>query len=138
MAESEDHMTYVTLIKEYAKKILPECEHMHMLTDSPYEKETPPHVLNNFRPDFYYCHNDQLIIGEAKTDDDYNRQHSLDQYLSYLLECQKFKGLSTLILSGSWRISASYANLVRNIQKQHELDVHVVIINEMGPYKNFR
>ncbi|MBR2396981.1 MAG: hypothetical protein IKB00_10315 [Bacteroidaceae bacterium] len=138
MAESAEHMKYVSLIKEYAKSLLPSQEHIHMIADTPFERETPPHVENNYRPDFYYCHNFQLIIGEAKTDDDFNRQHSLDQYLSYLQECQRFLGDSTLILSGSWRISASFANLIRNLQRQNDIKVHVVIINELGLYREYQ
>lgn len=138
MAESAEHMAYVTGIQEYVKTILPECEHLHVFVDSPYEKETPPHVINNFRPDVYYCHNDFLIIGEAKTDDDFNRPHSIEQYLSYLNECHSFRGTSLLILSGSWRISPSFANLMRNMQNRNSLRVRVVILNEMGVYKDMK
>ena len=135
MAESAAHMEYVRIIQGHVRSMLPECENIHVLVDSPYVKETPPHIINNFRPDLYYCHNDHLIIGEAKTDDDFNRPHSIEQYLSYLRECHSFLGDSLLILSGSWRISASFANLMRNMQAQNNLHVQVMILNEMGVYK---
>lgn len=138
MAESAVHMAYVKSIQGYVQSLLPECEYIHVLVDSPYEQETPPHVINNFRPDLYYCHNDCLIIGEAKTDDDFNRPHSLEQYISYLTECQSFRGNSLLILSGSWRISPSFANLMRNMQFQNNMHVRVVILNEMGVYKDMK
>ncbi len=138
MAESAVHMGYVTRIQGYVRSLLPEQEYVHILVDSPYENDTPPHVINNFRPDLYYCHNDYLIIGEAKTDDDFNRPHSLEQYLSYLNECKSFRGTSLLILSGSWRISPSFANLMRNMQIQNSLHVRVVILNEMGVYKDMK
>ena len=138
MAESASHMEYVTTIRRQVRSMLPECEYLHVFVDSPYEKETPPHVINNFRPDLYYCHNDHLIIGEAKTDDDFNRPHSIEQYLSYLQECHSFQGDSLLILSGSWRISASFANLMRNMQAQNNLHVRVMILNEMGVYKDMK
>ena len=37
-----------------------------------------------FVPDLYYKYNGLLIIGEAKTDSDFEREHSLQQYISYL------------------------------------------------------
>lgn len=138
MAESAAHMEYVKIIQGYVRSMLPECEYLHVFVDSPYEKETPPHVINNFRPDLYYCHNDHLILGEAKTDDDFDRPHSIEQYLSYLHECHSFQGDSLLILSGSWRISASFANLLRNMQAQNYLHARVVILNEMGVYKDMK
>lgn len=132
MAESAIHMGYVSLIKEYVESILPEIEHFHILVDSPTSMEKPPHVINNYVPDLYYNHGEQLIIGEAKTDEDFDRPHSLDQYLSYLQECSRFPGDSVLILSGSWRISASISNLLRIMKKKADISVKVIVLNELG------
>lgn len=136
MAESAVHMGYVSLIKEYVEKVLPEIEHFHILVDSPTSMEKPPHVFNNYVPDLYYNHREQLIIGEAKTDDDFDRPHSLDQYLSYLQECSRFSGDSVLIVSGSWRISAALSNLLRNMKKKASLSVKVIILNELGLFNS--
>ena len=138
MAESYEHMAYVNSLQEYVKMLLPESEYLYVRVDSPYEIETPPQIINNFRPDVYYCHNDFLIIGEAKTDDDFCRSHSLEQYRSYLTECNNYNGKSLLVLSGSWRISPAFANLIRNLQMQNGIHCRVVIINELGVYKDIK
>ena len=43
-----------------------------------------------FIPDLYYKYNGLLIIGEAKTDKDFEREHSLQQYISYLKYLKKY------------------------------------------------
>ena len=132
MAESAAHMGYVTMIHSFLKMRLPQEEHVHILVDSPYSAENPPHVVNNFRPDVFYKHSGLFIIGEAKTDDDFCRPHSVDQYRSYLQECEPQKEHALIILSGSWRITASFCNLIRNIKKEGNYNTKVIILNEMG------
>ena len=133
MAESSKHIEYVELIYNFLRKdMLPESEHIYVSVDSPFKEDCPPHVCNNFRPDVYYCHGDKLIIGEAKTDDDYCRPHSIKQYCSYFEECAPYGADSIIVLSGSWRISASFANLIRNLKREHNFSTKVFVINEMG------
>lgn len=133
MAESAAHMGYVTMISNFLREsVLPQEDHIHILVDSPYSSENPPYVINNFRPDIYFDHSGRLIIGEAKTDDDFNRPHSLEQYRSYFLECEPRHEHALIVLSGSWRISAAYCNLIRNIKRQGDFHTRVIILNEMG------
>ena len=109
MAESVEHILTVTMICDYVKGLLPKNEHPFVLADSPDEVAATPNVSGNYRPDVYYQNNGFLIIGEAKTDPDFDRPHSISQYMSYFEECDKYWGTSMLIVGGSWRISASFA-----------------------------
>lgn len=138
MAESAVHMGYVTMLGEFVQNRLSDCEHIHILMDKPDSTETPPHVVNGYRPDLYYRHNDTVIIGEAKTDEDFDRPHSIEQYKSYLQECANCPGEATLILAGSWRISPAYANLLRLLKRQLSSSVTVMVINEMGLFREIR
>jgi len=135
MAESAAHIEYVYKLGTYVKDMLSSNEHVHILMDTPSSTDFPPHVVNNFRPDLYYNHNNRLIIGEAKTDDDFDRPHSIAQYKSYMEECKIFNGGAMIIFSCSWKVAPAFANLVRNIRRSGSYDVKVSIINELGLFR---
>jgi hypothetical protein len=135
MAESSAHMVYVSMLGEFVKNRLPEQEHIHILIDSPSSNDYPPQVINNFRPDLYYLHDNTLVIGEAKTDADFDRPHSIEQYKSYLKECKSFSGTAYVVFAGSCRISAGFANLIRHIRRDESLTTRAIIINELGVFR---
>ena len=41
-------------------------------------------MQEGYVPDLYYKYNDLIIIGEAKTENDLERVHSIDQFESYI------------------------------------------------------
>ena len=135
MAESAVHMEYVKQLWDYVKGMLTSDEHVHILVDTPSSSYLPPAVVNNYRPDLYYNHDLYLIIGEAKTDEDFDRPHSVSQYKAYFDECQSFMGMSIVVFSCSWRVSSSFANLVRNIRRLGSYRTKVYIINELGLFR---
>lgn len=135
MSESNIHIKYVCMLEKQVKNMINKDNYVHILIDSPYSKNYPPLIMNNFRPDLYYNYDNILIIGEAKTDDDFNRSHSIQQYISYFQECLTFRGKAVIILSGSWKISSAWANLMRNIRRNGKFISRVVIINELGVYR---
>lgn len=135
MAESAAHIEFVSNLGDYVKGMLSLNEHVHVLIDTPSSIDFPPHVINNYRPDLYYNHDDTLIIGEAKTDEDFDRPHSIAQYRSYMKECEMFSGRAIIILSCSWRVSPAFANLIRNIRRSGSYNTQVRIINELGLYR---
>ena len=73
-----------------------------------------------------------MIIGEAKTIKDFDTSHSKEQYITYLKECQSFKGEALLVLCSSWTVSLSYKTLIKFIKGQNAFDTKVVIISENG------
>lgn len=135
MAESAEHINYVIMISNYVKELLPVNEHPFIMTDSPNEVAGTPPVAGNYRPDVYYQNNGLLIIGEAKTDPDFDRQHSINQYKSYFEECDYFAGMAMLVVGGSWRISAALANMLRNIKRQYGYRAKAIVINNLGQYR---
>lgn len=135
MAESAAHIGYVEQLDAYVKGLLSGNEHVHILIDTPNSTEYPPHVVNNFRPDLYYNHDGKLIIGEAKTDDDFNRPHSIAQYKSYMEECRLFDGDSLIVFSCSWMVAPALANLIRNIRRAEGNKTKIKIVNELGLYR---
>ena len=128
-------MSYVDRLGTYVKGMLSTNEHVHILIDTPSSTEFPPSVINNYRPDLYYNHDGKLIIGEAKTDDDFNRPHSVAQYESYMEECRMCPCDAMIVFSCSWAVAPAFANLIRNIRRVGNYNTKVVIINELGLFR---
>ena len=129
--ESEAHIRLVNRIMEYAKRIIPETEQLLLQSDSA-GNNSEIRVLGNFVPDVYFCNNDMLIIGEAKTLDDFERKHSRAQFEAYLSECLLFEGNSCLIIAVPWQLMITAKNYFKRVKDQKKLDIQIIIINEMG------
>jgi len=124
-------MDYVNLVEQYVQNKIPFKQRGFILVDSPSSICKPP-LIGNYRPDLYFLHNNSLIIGEAKTIQDYDRKHSIDQYITFLNNCQSFHGDSLLVLCSSWTISLSYKSLIKYIKRINGFNTKVVIISENG------
>ena len=92
-------------------------------------KEVPP-IINGFRPDLYYEFNSILIIGEAKTRNDYSTKHSLNQYKEYLKYCENFCGNSYLILCCPWECSADVKIIISKISRDNK--TNIIILDEIS------
>lgn len=124
-------MEYVNLLEQYVLRIIPSGQEGFIYVDKPESAYKPP-LMGNYRPDLYFCHDNKLIIGEAKTIKDYDTSHSKDQYITYLKKCHSFKGDALLVLCSSWIISLSYKTLIKFIKRQNGFDTKVIIISENG------
>lgn len=124
-------MDYVNLAEQYVLQIIPSEQGGFVYVDKPESTFKPP-LIGSYRPDLYFCHDNKLIIGEAKTIKDFDTSHSKDQYITYLKECQSFKGEALLVLCSSWTIAFSYKTLLKFIKRKYAFDTKVVIISENG------
>ena len=131
MSESRNHVELVAVAVEYIKTIVAPDLHAIIQYDSA-DSSRPIKVIGNFIPDVYYWHADHLIIGEAKTINDFDRPHSRDQYDAYIKECKNFFGRSTLVVSVPWQMVATAKNYFRRMKKRHATDTQIIIINELG------
>ena len=132
MPESSKHMMFVDKLLEEAKKIIPQEYHVLIYTDKPESIQKPPRTKDGFVPDLFYSHNDLQIIGEAKTAEDVEREHSLSQYQSYFEEAIKFKGKSILIFASPWFTKSTLKNIVRSLNKQFNVKIESHFLCEVG------
>ena len=91
-----------------------------------------------FVPDLYYKFNDVLIIGEAKTDEDFDRDHSKMQYGSYYKYLNKFlsQGYKCMfIIAVPWETSIAACSLVKKLSSNNS--ICSIVINELGVYKEY-
>ena len=133
MPESSTHMSFVNFIYEYMKQIIPCNNSSLILIDSQVCSDSPIPVINGFRPDLIYRIDNQLIIGDAKTDDDVERRHSIDQYYSYLKEAEAFDGDSIVVFCVSWKMFSTLKNNLRVIKRQNSFTkATIIVLNNKG------
>lgn len=131
MSESIEHINLVNIAFNYIKGIVPDNLNTFIECDNAVSKK-PSKVIGNYIPDVYYCFNELLIIGEAKTYQDYDRPHSHAQYKSYVEECSHFNGKSVIVICVPWQHINSAKNHFRVLKKKLNCNAEVVIINEIG------
>ena len=131
MSESRSHVELVTAAVRYIKTIVNPELHAIIQYDSA-DSVRPTKVIGNYIPDIYFWHANQLIIGEAKTINDFDRQHSQNQSIAYIKECKRFWGYSLLVVSVPWQMVATAKNYFRRLKKEYDADVHIIVINELG------
>lgn len=131
MSESRKHVELVAVAVKYIETIVAPEFHAIIQYDSA-DSSRPTKVIDNFIPDIYYWHANHLIIGEAKTINDFDRPHSHAQYNAYIKECDNFFGHSTLVISIPWQLVATAKNYFRCLKKEYATNVPIIIINELG------
>lgn len=131
MAESQAHMDLVKIAYEYIESIVPEGMKGLIQCDTPITSR-PTKVVGGYIPDIYFWNGDLLIIGEAKTLNDFDNKHSKMQIEAYFIECSKFFGKGTLVLSVPWQLVFSVKNYVRSLRRKYNSNFDIVVINELG------
>ena len=129
--ESQEHIDLVEVIIKYIKSIIPNNSENMIIKDSS-GNIGDIRVVGNYAPDAYYRYNDFLIIGEAKTEKDFSRLHSILQYKAYVEECELFEGRSVLVIAIPWELTITAKNYFARLKRQNNLSLEIVIINELG------
>ena len=111
MGESAKHMELVEMVRREALAIVPPQYAPLIQVDSPDSEEKAR--VGNYSPDVYYSYDNQLVIGEAKTLEDFSRKHSQDQFEAYLAASNAFPGKSVLIVAVPWMLFATAKNYFR-------------------------
>lgn len=131
MSESLIHHNYVVKIYDKVKKMIPTGDECFITADL-FECRKPSLVYGNFIPDVMFCHNKLLIIGEAKTLDDYKKEHSYQQYETYMKECSQFSGDSYFIICIPWPLFISAQNHFKLLKKKYSEKTKVIVLADNG------
>lgn len=137
--ESNKHHSLVKKMYDYVVEGL-DVEKRLVETDIFEVNGAVPRMSEGFVPDLYYNYNNQIIIGEAKTEQDMEREHSLQQYNSYSNFLHKYSLLGydcIFIISVPWQASVSASRIIRKIFNYPNCNIELVIFNEMGVYKKY-
>lgn len=129
--ESQAHIDLVNRIYNYIIRFVDEEKRCLIERDSS-GNNSGVRVINNFVPDIYYSFDSLMIIGEAKTEMDFERRHSKAQYESYIEECKLFDGEAILVIGVPWQVCASAKNYFKRKKNVGEINFKVCILDEMG------
>ena len=131
MSESLEHYEYVRRIYNRVKELVPQ-DCVGLIKADLFGCEKPSLTYNSFVPDVMYQNIGCLIIGEAKTLDDFDRIHSYEQYESYVQECMKFPGETTLVICIPWQLFITAQNHFIHLKKKYNSKTKVIVMNEIG------
>lgn len=128
MAESGKHMGFVRNIVTYLSTmpfIIPEL----IESDLPEYSTRTTQAMNRYYPDVYYCDGNNVIIGEAKTDNDIDNIHTQTQIDAYISHLEIFNLERHLILSGSFYSFPELKNLIirkKRHSKFRNINFHII------------
>lgn len=117
--ESEAHKEYVLNAVEYIKLMFDVTDNQ-ITTDLGEPGKTPPTVIDGFRADIYVHTPQYIIIGEAKTDNDINNKHTIEQFAAYIKEVMTFNQERHIVMSCSCAAYASMRNFIRVFRKKYD------------------
>lgn len=129
--ESQAHIELVRIAYQYISEKIEEENRPLIETDSS-GSNSSFRVQGNYIPDVFYSLNGRMFIGEAKTEQDFERKHSRDQFDSYLEELSRFDGEGWLIISVPWQIVPSAKNYFKRKKNKEGIQSTIVILNELG------
>lgn len=131
MSESAQHAQLVQMIVDYVQQSVGHNSSL-ILTDRADEYGLTPMMNEGFRPDVFFEYSHRLIIGEAKSSNDIENEHSKFQYESYIRKCQLYDGDASLIIAVPWTEHISVANILRKIQQRYPGNYSVTILDGIG------
>ena len=129
--ESQAHIDLVNVALQYIKTIIPAENHELIQMDSA-GSNSAMKIIGNYVPDIYYKYDKNLIIGEAKTINDFERVHSQNQFDAYINESELFRGESLIVVSVPWQLVSTAKNYFRRIKCSKNVQTRFVVINEIG------
>lgn len=131
MSESRSHIDLVSIAYEYIKTLVPLDKHVLIEIDSS-DTRRPTNISGRYIPDVQFWDDDIYIIGEAKTINDFDREHSRKQFEAYISECSSFYGNSYLVISVPWQLVITAKNYFIRQKTAKNFKFQIIILNELG------
>lgn len=130
--ESQAHKDYVLNAIDYIKRRFDVAD-SQIAVDLGDATMLPPKSIDGFRADIYVNTPDYVIIGEAKTDNDINNNHTLAQFASYVKDVKSQDKERHIIMSGSMLAYPTIRNFIRRFRKHN--DVPGITFHTVDPLK---
>lgn len=131
MSESLTHHNYVKQIYDKAKSMISSDDSCYLKADL-FGCEKPSLIYGNYVPDVMFCNKGLMIIGEAKTLDDFKTEHSYGQYESYMKECRNFPGDSYVIVCVPWPLFISAKNHFKLLKTRYSEKTKIIVLTDNG------
>jgi hypothetical protein len=136
MGESAGHIRLVESLTNWIAQNLLNGDYGHIFVYHPLECYVHPPRIGHSIPDVYVSplKGKGVIIGEAKTSNDIDNQHTYDQMTDYLRRCVQFKD-SVLVIAVAWDMVPLMETIIKQLQKNLRADnVRVELIEQLSPW----
>ena len=131
MAESYQHRSLVREIVSYLDTMPNICPDLIEADLEEYNTRTS-RVVGGYFPDVFYKDSEKIIIGEAKSLNDFLTPHTESQISSYISEVLLFPGQKHIIISVPFILSNTLFNYInRKLENVEEKGIHFHLINDM-------
>lgn len=129
MAEGTQHRSYVKQLYNFIINLVPSKNKGLIIVDNEGFSHPIP-IFDSVIPDISYYFGNEMILGEAKSMNDYDRPHSIRQYRAYVSTCEAFEGNATFILYLHWDTFLNAQKLIRKmLPKPHKAEYIIVSSN---------
>ena len=99
--ESLSHMTFVKKIADYVSTIPEDFTRNLLCVELPGEYDRCPQIIGGSIPDVFYNDSNYIILGEAKTDNDIDQEHTQRQLNDYINEARTYDADRNIVLCTS-------------------------------------
>ena len=127
--ESLTHMNFVRRIAEYIPTIPNDFTHNLLCVELPGEYSRCPQIIGGSIPDVFYNDSNYVILGEAKTDNDIDKDHTLRQLDDYINEVRTYDANRIIVLCTSIMGFSRMKNIVltkKTREQLNDIEFHVL------------
>lgn len=127
--ESLTHMTFVKKIVDYVSTIPEEFTRNLLCVELPGEYNRCPQIIGGSIPDVFYNDSNYIILGEAKTDNDIDQEHTQRQLNDYINEARTYAADRNIVLCTSIMGFSRMKNIIviKKMKEQLEdIKFHVI------------
>lgn len=135
--ESKKHHSLVKIIYDYVIKNK-KAEKSLIQSDIFEIDGNVTRMPEGFVPDLYYKYGNMIIIGEAKTDSDLDREHSILQFKSYINYMKNYNSTGyncVFIIAVPWEASIAASRIIKRIIGDEDIDL--IVLNESGVFRKY-
>lgn len=131
MSESQCHIELVKRVLSYVKTVVDSSLHDLIEVDDSTSNK-PSRVVGNYIPDVYFFYDKRMILGEAKTLDDFERKHSQEQFSAYFSACSSYGESGMIVVAVPWKLVNTAKNLFRRKKREQNSLIKVVVLDDIG------
>lgn len=120
--ESLTHMAFVKKIADYVSTIPKDFTRNLLCVELPGEYNRCPQIIGRSIPDVFYNDSNYIILGEAKTDNDIDQEHTQRQLNDYINEARTYDADRNIVLCTSIMGFSRMKNIIVTKKMKEQLD----------------
>ena len=120
--ESLTHMAFVKKIADYISTIPKDFTRSLLCVELTGEYNRCPQIIGRSIPDVFYNDSNYIILGEAKTDNDIDQEHTQRQLNDYINEARTYDADRNIVLCTSIMGFSRMKNIIVTKKMKEQLD----------------